>query len=484
MNKDFFSKERFKYIIILALFNYIFLGTEYLFDNIVGDIKPQSVVTAQSYILGASVLGFLFFAIIKKYINKKLKYGLLSAFIVVETLLFALMEYSESYGFVVITSCVMFALFGVMGSAVYYIASVYLKINRNVASTIGLAYGLGIMFQFGDNNIVASKIARLIIFAIVLVVWIAIILNLYLEENAESQNEKSRKVKYEKTESKNIECKNTASKNAEYKNSRITAIVLIITIMLMACIFSTLDNIVTYYHSKGIMDIGQYPRLLLAISGVVAGVLFDLKERKLMCLIMYSVTLLSTICMLVITMGEPFIIGLVVFYLSAGFFSVFFTTAFVNLSFEMKTPELWAGMGRATNNLCAVLMGTVFLSLFNSTNMLSNSIVIIILFVFVSIFMAIYYGKNSKKSYVAESLESDDKKMEHFVQQFSLSKRECEVLETLLKSDKNVKEIAQELYISRAALYRHISNMNEKTDTKSREGLIKFYYQWEKSGKN
>ena len=484
MNKDFFSKERFKYIIILALFNYIFLGTEYLFDNIVGDIKPQSVVTAQSYILGASVLGFLFFAIIKKYINKKLKYGLLSAFVVVETLLFALMEYSESYGFVVITGCVMFALFGVMGSAVYYIASVYLKINRNVASTIGLAYGLGIMFQFGDNNIVASKIARLIIFAIVLVVWIAIILNLYLEENAESQNEKSRKVKYEKTESKNIECKNTALKNAEYKNSRITAIVLIITIMLMACIFSTLDNIVTYYHSKGIMDIGQYPRLLLAISGVVAGVLFELKERKLMCLIMYSVTLLPTICMLVITMGEPFIIGLVVFYLSAGFFPVFFTTAFVNLSFEMKTPELWAGMGRAANNLCAVLMGTVFFSLFNSTNMLSNSIVIIILFVFVSIFMAIYYGKNSKKSYVAESLESDDNKMENFVQQFSLSKRECEVLETLLKSDKNVKEIAQELYISRAALYRHISNMNEKTDTKSREGLIKFYYQWEKSGKN
>lgn len=146
----------------MALFNYIFLGTEYLFDNIVGDIKPQSVVTAQSYIWVQVYWAFIF-AIIKKYINKKLKYGLFSAFIVVETLLFALMEYSESYGFVVITGCVMFALFGVMGSAVYYIASVYLKSNRNVASTIGLAYGLGIMFQFGDNNIVASKIARLII---------------------------------------------------------------------------------------------------------------------------------------------------------------------------------------------------------------------------------------------------------------------------------------------------------------------------------
>ena len=60
MNKDFFQKERFKYIIILALFNYIFLGTEYLFDNIVGDIKPQSVVTAQSYIFGVQVYGLLF----------------------------------------------------------------------------------------------------------------------------------------------------------------------------------------------------------------------------------------------------------------------------------------------------------------------------------------------------------------------------------------------------------------------------------------
>ena len=73
--------------------------------------------------------------------------------------------------------------------------------------------------------------------------------------------------------------------------------------------------------------------------------------------------------------------------------------------------------------------------------------------------------------------------MEHFVQQFSLSKRECEVLETLLKSDKNVKEIAQELYISRAALYRHISNMNEKTDTKSREGLKNSIINGKKVGK-
>ena len=37
---------------------------------------------------------------------------------------------------------------------------------------------------------------------------------------------------------------------------------------------------------------------------------------------------------------------------------------------------------------------------------------------------------------------------------------------------------AHTLGISRAAIYRHISNMNEKTATKARMGLIQFYYGW------
>ena len=32
--------------------------------------------------------------------------------------------------------------------------------------------------------------------------------------------------------------------------------------------------------------------------------------------------------------------------------------------------------------------------------------------------------------------------------------------------------------ISRPVLYRHISSLNEKTGTKSRIGLLQFYYEW------
>ena len=63
-----------------------------------------------------------------------------------------------------------------------------------------------------------------------------------------------------------------------------------------------------------------------------------------------------------------------------------------------------------------------------------------------------------------------------------MTQRETEVLEVLLVSDENVQEIAERLLISRAALYRHITSINEKTNTKSRIGLVQFYYRFEGEG--
>ena len=98
-------------------------------------------------------------------------------------------------------------------------------------------------------------------------------------------------------------------------------------VILMACIFSTLDNAVTMHHAAG-TDIGQWPRLLLAVSGLAAGFLFDIRKRKYMTMMMYCVMLMSVICVVILKLGGPFLIGLVVFYLSAGFFAVFLPPAF------------------------------------------------------------------------------------------------------------------------------------------------------------
>lgn len=94
----------------------------------------------------------------------------------------------------------------------------------------------------------------------------------------------------------------------------------------MACVFSTLDNAVTLRHTAD-TDIGKWPRLLLAASGLAAGAA-DIRKRKFMAMMMYCVMLLSVICVVVLKLGGSFLIGLLVFYFSAGFFAVFLPPAF------------------------------------------------------------------------------------------------------------------------------------------------------------
>ena len=94
---------------------------------------------------------------------------------------------------------------------------------------------------------------------------------------------------------------------------------LALLVVLMACVFSTLDNAVTLRHASG-TDIGQWPRLLLAFSGLAAGFVFDIRKRKYMGLIMYCVMMMSVLSIVVLNLGAPFLIGLVVFLPVLGLF--------------------------------------------------------------------------------------------------------------------------------------------------------------------
>ena len=85
---------------------------------------------------------------------------------------------------------------------------------------------------------------------------------------------------------------------------------LIVCVALMTIIFSTLDNAVTLVHASGDYNIGQWARLLLAVSGLAAGFIYDIKGRCFMPFIMFLVTVMSVASIIIITMGGPFIIGL------------------------------------------------------------------------------------------------------------------------------------------------------------------------------
>lgn len=344
--------------------------------------------------------------------------------------------------------CVVFVLLGLFGSALHYHALFYVGRDSHLALLIGVAYALGLLFQFICNNLVRSQMVQLIF---VFILFAATVYYLLIRKEA---------VELEPVDKGG-------------KRKKITGYILVLCVLCMTMIFAALDNAVTLQHAKGSLDVGQWPRLLLAVSGILAGFLFDLKNRRYMSIVMFCVTLLSVLCVLVIVTGGSVLAGLVIFYLSSGFFVVYFTTRFMNYAVQSSIPALWAGMGRAVNNAGAAVVTGGSIALVEGGNVILISSVVLVLFALISIAMFATERQQGKKK--TEDVQALD--LGAFAEKYSLTKRETEVFEALLNSDDSAKDLAKQLFISRAALYRHISSLNEKTGTKSRIGLIQFYYQ-------
>lgn len=473
----------------LVFFYFVFLGTEYLFDNRMALCTDSLGVTlAQSYILGVSALGFVAYSQIEKRRKSKNPaavkaegFLVLLPVIAAYVLLLTRTEYAILQG----AGLLLFLLLGYLGSMAHYRAALFLQGRKHPAKTIGAAYALGLLLQFLDHNLFWGETVEGIVLMVgCVVLWI---LTVGMERGALPGYHRRQKAEDGETVSVKNAQEGVAAERISWKNPRLAGVALLVTVVLMTCIFATLDNVVTLAHAAGTMDIGQWPRLFLALSGLLAGVLFDLNSGRYRGLIMYAVTILSTICVLIIESGGSFLPGLLIFYVSAGFFVVFFTNGFLQLSYRMQDGRLWAGMGRTANNLGAVITGVASVSLLTGENHILTAVLALVLFVLISVALLWYYSCTQivKAPEEMESCEmsGSQSRLERFAEYFDLTEREQEVLQLLLLSDDGMQEIADSLFVSRAMLYRHVSALNEKTGTRSRIGLIQFYYNWEEDKK-
>lgn len=467
---DFKKKDRIPYInvvVLMGLFTFLFLGAEYLYVDVLSRmVSEDKTVLAQNYALGVSAAGFLLYPLLNRFCKNRFKAVCFVMISLASVLCIALICMGTAYTATFIAGLVLFLLLGLFGSAVFYVSMRMMKTDRYLARTVGISYALGILLQFANNNLVRSETAEAIILSIflLLLVWMLIKNDrVYCEDKAEASSDE------EKSE----------SNTGEHTKVSIVGILMILLVVLMTFIFSTLDSAVTLVHANGTVDIGQWPRILLALSGLAAGFVFDIKNRKYMGLVMYCVMVLSTICIVVLKLAGPFLVGLIVFYLSAGFFAVFFTSSFMELSSHMKIPELWAGMGRAVNNITAAVIANLVLTLLSSDSSIAVIVLVLFLFVAVSIVAAAYTFQ--KKAFMeqlitdASDAVSEKEKLRKFSEVFSFTERETEVFGCLVNTEDSVQAIAESLYVSRRTLERYISAIYEKTGVKSRVGLLNLY---------
>ena len=477
-NEKGFEPAHIRSVISLALFSFVFLGMEFFFDSRAAEfVDARSVLLYQSVILLASAVGLFIYALIERYVGSKIKQIIIITLNIVEVAALAAIILCSGK-LILLYGIIFFIVCGVMGGRVYHDVSRDYTDRKHLTVIVGISYAPGLLLQYINYNLIDNVILRMVMFSLAIVA-LAVILFLARDEYAEADT-------YMVDERNKTDCKEKCDETTPDSGS--VAVALVMVVLLMTFIFSALDNVVTVVHAEGGADVGQWPRLFLALSGVAAGFLFDIKDQRFMNQMMYCVTVLSVIAMLIIEFGGAFIIGLIVFYLAAGFFVVYFTTGFINVSYGMRWSALWSGAGRAVNNIGAGIVGIISYMLIDSPGIMVMSVVVILLLVLISI--AVFVLENLQKGQyrrydeekVTKSAENSNARVEVdfecFADAHHLTGREREVLQKLLVSDGSVQDIADELYISRASLYRHISSMNEKTGTKTRVGLIQYYYGW------
>ncbi len=248
-------------------------------------------------------------------------------------------------------------------------------------------------------------------------------------------------------------------------------------VMVLACLFSTLDNVVTLSNAHGTIAVQTWPRLFLAASGLAAGIIFDLAERRYMGLVMLGVTVLSTISILAVEAGADPNLGLIVFYLSSGFFVTFFTATFTQLAPRMHAPALWAGMGRAANNVCAFTTSGISLALI-MIGALMLLVAASVAFVAAGLFRLPQTEQERKREQLAEealAAPTIEEQRQAFIANHALTPREVDVLMAVTQDERPLKQVAEELGISMRMVQRHLSSIYQKTDTQTRAGLTKAF---------
>ena len=462
------DKQSLQSLSALALFTFAFLGSEFFFDSQIGLlISAEGVVGAQAMILGASVVGFLAYAPISKLAGGRRALRAVEAVGAIAALV--TIAVAESALAMQIAGCIAFFLLGSLGAEAHWSMARAFEGSPSLAKGAGAAYAAGILLQFLSNQFVTAIMAG----TAVLCVGIAALA--VFAAARERDDESAGQTAADSSQQ-------TASGGAK---TAIRAVWLLALVVLLACMFSTLDNVVTLANAQGSISVETWPRLFLAASGLAAGVLFDIRERRYMGFIMFAVTVLSTISILAVEAGASPVIGLIVFYVSSGFFVTFFTATFLQLAPRMRTPQLWAGMGRAANNLCAFTVSGVSMMLTQS-GIAAVMIASLILFVLVSVAFvgaglfrlpstvgereAIQAGLAAAAAPTLEEVQAE------FISRSGLTPREEEVLRAVTADERPLKQVADDLGISLRMVQRHLTSIYSKTDTQTRAGLTRAFF--------
>lgn len=493
-------------IICLALFFFTFLACEYLFDVRIAEFVPSSeVVIYESIVVGASVIGFF----VRPFLYYRRPQSIdatsdITGVLLVSALLLMIM--AVQFQVVIAGGLVACCALGYCGSTAHANLARRFAQTPCLARAVAVSYAAGILVQVLNHMVMPAGIPQQFVLTACAIVLVGL---LHGTRRAKLRDESAPEFEAEIAElSVDAFERGTRWRDDPEAKATFQGAVARLTVA-TACltgVFAALNAGLTTSHAAGAIDLGDWPRLLLVVSALAACVLYDLRGRSYMNIIMTCAAMLSTLSFFVLITdgnGGNTLAATIIFYLGTGLFVVFFTAKFAAISMYARWAYLWPCMGCVINNVCSILVTAPAVAIISSQNVLTAVGVVLVLFVGIAISLLGQFGQDGEReathgglAFATDDLGvsrapdqadtvpleppelSFDDRLDGFVATFGLTKRERDVLEALVVSDDSMQDVAAALFLSRSTLYRHIASINKKTGASSRVALINFFWSW------
>ena len=440
--------------LLFALYIFAFLLTEFTVNERCAAVFGADSVTAV-YAVGivCTSVGYAGFYLSRKWIKSESRRKLLLA-------LYALAHFAATLCFIfcpvpaafMTAALLALLLFGYIGGFTHYTVSLLLFGKSWSGKAIGCAIALAILLQFAVQNLLSTDIA------LIVSLLLSVCGLLYLAWKPVKDWMFENPLPY------------AATPSVTPKDLLLPVLV----VGVMSLCHGLGDGIITHLHAIGAVDLASYSRLLYAAGALIAGIVADRTDRRLLPL--------CTLCLLMLLSAMALFIGdgstatntlyVSATYLFGGFYVMYLTVTFLDAAPMTDKPDLWAGMGRIVRGLCIGLTAAVSNPLLMSIGLRGIVIVGACLSIAALILLVAGGGLNLRPQQPAP----EKNRMSEFITAHQLTPREAEVLAALLDNRQTNRGIANDLYISTRVLERYITSLYEKTETKTRIELIDLYY--------
>lgn len=312
------AKNTFIAMVSLALFYFIFLESNsfYLSSMSSFSLEPGFVTTIVP-IMGLNALGFLCYPLYSLKLSRRKRRGTALVFAILWVASLIVAATTSSPIAIVGAGYLSFFIMGVLGGGAYFGVAMMLAQSNRLITCVALAHAAGILLHLICFHIPLGRAGDAVFLGLGIVAFSLVALFGWPSLRVPREGAAVDSVGNPIYPRKILDLQGfTASPSLQ--EPRRFAIQLVALTVLLAVLFNVLDSVT----SLGVPRVNQFaevwPRLVVAVCGVAAGVFFDIDRRRHMGTAVLCVAFLATAAALAAESGLNITVCRVVFYAGSG----------------------------------------------------------------------------------------------------------------------------------------------------------------------